>query len=171
MDEKNPYTVAAMMSILVGNDFHYMHILADGVDFDKSHNLAEQYYDKIADESDYLLELALEFDAPVLNPTNALTYIPSYIPESLGAYDYLTLIEHLSEKVAVYIGALKALHQFTPDNSVQSWIDDTVRDWEKELNYRLARRGNTEVGIAHRFINTGADEMIVGLVQDRPEMA
>ena len=156
------YARAAALANLVGNDIHYMHILADGVDFDKSHNLADEYYAKFADEADYLMELSQEFGAPLVNPNIALQAVEGYEPERLLSYDYPTIIQHMTARIGIYVSALRTLRASIQDDSVQSWIDDTVRDWEKELNYRLARRGN--LSVTSEFVNTGLDEHISALM-------
>lgn len=162
MERLNPFTKAALTSVLVNNDFHYMHLLSRGRDFDKSHNLAQDYYEMIDDEVDYLMELALEVGAPIANYTRAGEVVTDYIPECLPEYDYQTLIECLSCKIAVYVTALKELRAFTNNDSIQSVLDDMIRNWEKELNYRLARRDERSVG--NVFINTGLDSRISGIV-------
>lgn len=154
----NPFTKAAVISVLVNNDFHYMHLLSSGKDFDKSHNLAQEYYDLIDDDVDYLMELALEVGAPIINYTKAGDLISDYTPESMTNYDYQTLIKHLSDKISVYISALKELRVYTDNESIQSRLDDMIRDWEKELNYRLARR--IEPSVNNIFINTGLDSRV-----------
>lgn len=156
--ETNPYTRAASVAVLVNNDFHYMHLMSKGKDFDKSHNLAEEYYTKIDEEIDYLMELALEVGAPIYNYNKANNVVPEYQPEELDAYDYPTIIERLKSKISIYITTLEDLRNFTDNNSIQSRLDDMIRDWEKELFYKLNRR--TEVQSLNTFVNTGLDKIL-----------
>lgn len=156
--EQNMYTQAAMTAVLVNNDFHYMHLLSLGKDFDKSHNLAQEYYTKIEDEVDYLMELALEVGAPIYNYTKAGEVVPEYQPEDKTSYDYPTLIECLKKKIQVYTITLRNLRNSTDNDSIQSRLDDMLRDWEKELYYKLVRR--TESPVTSSFINTGLDKRI-----------
>lgn len=142
--EINAFTKAALTAVLVNNDFHYMHLLAIGEDFDKSHNLCEEYYTKIEDEVDYLMELSLEVHAPIVNYTLAGQVLSGYPVESQSEYYYTDIIEHLQNKVSIYLLALKELRNATADESIQSKIDDMIRDWEKELNYRLSRRAGEQ---------------------------
>lgn len=164
--ELNIFTKAALIAVLVNNDFHYMHFLSSGKDFDKSHNLAQEYYDRIDDEVDYLMELALEVQAPVYNYTVAGQFVPDYQPEDKFSYDYSTLIECLKSKITIYIQTLKELRNSTDNDSIQSRLDDMVRDWEKELNYRLNRR--TEKPIISGFINTGFDDRMSRIYEAHP---
>lgn len=161
--EQNKFTLAAMTAVLVNNDFHYMHFLAKGKDFDKSHNLAQEYYTKIEDEIDYLMELCLEVGAPIYNYTKAGEIIPEYQPEDKVSYDYSTLIECLKDKIQTYTITLRNLRNATDNDSIQSRLDDMLRDWEKELYYKLVSR--TETPATNVFINTGLDVRVAGLNQ------
>ena len=153
MEDVNLYTRTALVAVLVNNDFHYMHLLSAGADFDKSHDLAQSYYEKIEPEIDYLMELALENNAPVYNYSIARDVLQDYAPEDKPAYDYQTIINCLKAKIIVYLNALKKLRDYTEDNSIQSYLDDLIRGWEKELNYKLARR--TESYVLNGFLKTG----------------
>lgn len=164
-NELNPFTRAALVAVLVNNDFHYMHLNSVGKDFDKSHNLAQEYYQKIEEEIDYLMEMSLEVQAPVFNYTLAGQIVEDYVPESEPSYDYPTLIESLKNKIGTYILALKSVREFTVNTSIQSRLDDMIRDWEKELNYKLMRR--TETPRLGGFINTGFDERMSKLYEHK----
>lgn len=168
MENLNPFTRAAMTAVLVSNDFYWLHYQATGRDFDKSHSLAQDFYEKISDEVDYLMELALEVGAPVYNFTMAGQIIPSHVPETAPSYDYQELIARMKAIVAEYIIALKDLRERTDNNSIQSRLDDMVRDWEKELNYKLLRR--TERPVLNQFVNTGVDNAIIEMLKAREEI-
>ena len=163
-EELDIFTKTALIAVLVNNDFHYMHLLSIGRDFDKSHNLAQEYYDKIDDEVDYLMELALEVKAPIYNYTQAGELIPEYPIENKSGYDYQTLISCLKNKITIYLSALRTLRNSTDNNSIQSRLDDMIRDWEKELNYRLEKR--TEKPMLPGFINTGLDARLSSLYEN-----
>lgn len=160
MEDVNLYTRTALIAVLVNNDFHYIHLLSAGADFDKSHNLAQSYYEMIEPEIDYLMELALENGAPIYNYSIARDIIHDYVPEDKPSYDYQAVINCLKTKIAIYLDALKKLRDYT-DNSIQSYLDDLIRGWEKELNYKLARR--TERYSLNGFVNTGLDAKISAL--------
>lgn len=144
----SPYTKTALIAVLVNNDFHYIHFLAEGNDFDKIHNLAQSYYEKIEPEVDYLMELALENGADIFNYTMAGQLLnmagrvlPDYQPEDLKSYgSYQQVIIRLIEKITAYREALQELRNSTTNASIQSKLDDMIRYWEKEQRYRLARR-------------------------------
>lgn len=139
--ELSPFTKAAMTAVLVNNDFHYIHLLAEGSDFDKIHSLAQSYYEKIEPEVDFLMELALENGADIFNYTMAGKVLPAYQPEDLKSYgSYQQVIIRLIEKITAYREALQELRNSTTNASIQSKLDDMIRYWEKEQRYRLARR-------------------------------
>ncbi len=156
--EENKFTLAATVAVLVNNDMHYMHLLSKGKDFDKSHNLSEEYYDKLADEVDYLMELAVEVGAPIHNFSNSLEVVPWYICENLKHYSYPDVVEHSIVKLNVYIDCLRELRNSVSQDDIQSRLDDMIRDWEKEVNYKLKRRVETQVSTV--FVNTGLDNQI-----------
>lgn len=158
----NIFTRAALIAVLVNNDFHYLHYNSAGQDFDKSHNLAEDYSWRMANEIDWLMELALEFHSPVYNFTIAHQYIPEYQYESESQYDYPTLVERLSNKIALYVNTLKELRSNVNDSSVQSVLDEMIRYWMKELNYKLDRRAEKPIS---EFINTGFDTMMARMYE------
>lgn len=165
--ELNIFTKTALIAVLVNNDFHYMHLMSNGKDFDKSHNLAQEYYEKIENDVDYLMELALEVQAPVYNYTVAGQLIPEYQVEDKSAYDYPTIIECLKAKLTIYIQALIELRNNCNNDSIQSKLDDMIRDWEKELNYKLHRR--TERPMINGFINTGLDSRVSEFINKNKE--
>lgn len=153
------FTVAAATAILAANDFWYMHLYAMDEDFDKSHDLADHYYNRLSYEADGLLELAIELGQPIFNPTDALQIIPSWTPERQDAYDYTTLVSHSKMLLNQYITALKAARSSTSRTDIQSRLDDVLRSWEKEVNYRLERRSPNS-SLLTGFVNTGLDDAL-----------
>lgn len=128
------------MAVVVGNDIHYMHFLAAGEDFDKSHLLAQEYYERLNDEADYLAELSLEYQTTVVNYNNALSMLDNYEIEDNVVYDYATIINHIIDRLTRYTNSLNELRNTIDDSDVQSKLDDMLRYWNKEIKYKLARR-------------------------------
>lgn len=164
MQQNNVFTKTALIAVLVKNDMHYMHLLSNGEDFDKSHELTQSYYERLGWEVDDLMELALEASAPICNPTLANQVVPDYLPEDKASYDYPTIVISAIEKLAIYVSALRGLRNETDNGSIQSKLDDMIRYWEKEINYKLQRR---VVGhpVISGFINTGLDDRIAGMLR------
>lgn len=158
--EYNEFIKAIMTLVLVKNDCHYMHLMSKGEDFDKSHNLTQDYFDTLGYVIDVISEMALESGNTMYNYSLASQIIPDYVPENLPAYDYPTLIEHLKAKIAVVVASLQTLRESVTDTSIQSKLDDIIRNWKSELNYKLNRRSEPSVDMSG-FINTGLDAMTV----------
>ena len=160
-----PITKAALLGSLIANDCWMIHLYAKGDKFDDLHALSEQYYHTIAIQTDYLMELAVEIGAPIINPSEALKYIPDYIIENSVEYTWEPSLEILQHKLGQFIGALKEVRESIDRADVQSWIDDNVRDWEKEVHYKLVRRSETRPSLLTGFINTGFDSRLAYQVQ------
>lgn len=139
-NRQNAFTACACASVLFTNNMKHVHLHASGEDFDKIHDLCQQYYDKGADESDYLEELSLENNSPVPNPSVMGQYTAFPI-ETSTAYDYEDCLFSVTNSVAVYVEYLTSLREsdmVTTD--IQSKLDDIIRDWKKEMNYKLKNR-------------------------------
>lgn len=145
--EADPYNPGAVFCnatcacVCFTNDLKHIHLHAVGEDFDKTHNLAQELYDKANDEADLLAELALEYDINIPNFSlcaNCIGWTPLVKPK----YEYLTAIQDIISKLSVYVLYLEALRDSEVVTSdIQSKLDDMVRDWKVELNYKLAKRG------------------------------
>ena len=157
----NPFTKAAAIALLAGNDFWLMHICSKDSDFDKSHQLTGQYYERLSVEADMLMELAMEQNQPVFNPTDALNIVENWSPERRAAYDYGTIVDVSKSIILQYISALRELRNSTDRTDIESRVDDILGYWEKELNYKLARRTNI---LLSGFVNTGLDDALVQFV-------
>ena len=155
----NTFTIAAATAILASNDFWYMHLYSKDSDFDKSHRLTEQYYERLSYEADDLMELAVEVDQPIFNPSETLQILPSWIPERQNAYDYDTIVSRSKMLIVQHITALKAMRSSTDRTDIQSRIDEMLAYWEKELNYKLARR-TPGLSMLNGFVDTGLDNAL-----------
>lgn len=151
-------TKALLLAKLIENDAYYMHWLCKGEDFDKSHNLMEEYYYSLSYDSDFLAELAVELGENLPNPSNATAIIPTYTPEIADGYLYGEIIAIMKEKLEMYIDSLQAIRNSTTAPDVQSKIDDMLRKWKKEVDYRLTAR--TTPNIPNGFIYTGLDNAL-----------
>ena len=159
--EYNEFIKTIMTLVLVKNDCHYMHLMSKGKDFDKSHNLTQDYFESLDYVIDVVSEMALETGNTMYNYSLAGQIIPDYVPENLPAYDYPTLIEHLKSHITTVVVSLQKLRASVTDTSVQSKLDDIIRNWEVELNYKLHRRSEPSPVHMGGFVNTGLDAMTV----------
>lgn len=159
--EYNEFIKTIMTLVLVKNDCHFMHLMSKGKDFDKSHNLTQEYFESLDYVIDTVSEMALETGNTMCNYSLAGQVIPDYVPENLPEYDYPTIIEHLKNRVAIVVVSLQKLRESVTDTSMQSKLDDIIRNWEVELNYKLHRRSEPSPVRMGGFINTGLDAMTV----------
>lgn len=159
--EYNEFIKTIMTLVLVKNDCHYMHLMSKGKDFDKSHNLTQDYFESLDYVIDVVSEMALETGNTMYNYSLAGQIIPDYVPENLPAYDYPTLIEHLKSHITTVVVSLQKLRESVTDTSVQSKLDDIIRNWGVELNYKLHRRSEPSPVHMGGFVNTGLDAMTV----------
>lgn len=151
--------VAAIVAMtLVQNDFKYMHLYSRDDDFDKSHKLMDEYHRRLGYHLDELQEMAIELGALVPNPTNSLSLMPTYTPEQATAYSYQQITQIAVVKVRLMLDTLKAAYS-SPDltPSMKSHMDEIMREWEVELNYKLAARNNTITIGGVQFNNYGTD--------------
>lgn len=137
------FVKAACAAILVSNDMKHIHLHASGEDFDKTHDLAGYCYDRISYECDYLAELAIENKENMPNFTLVGNLI-QWAPQVALTYNYAQALQAITSGLTAYIGALEQLRntaEIKPD--VQSRLDDVIRDWRKELDYKMERRKET----------------------------
>lgn len=152
----------ACIATLFANDLKHIHLHAKGYDFDKIHNLAEEYYDKMTDEADYLCELAMEVGESMVNPTNANKVVTDWVVEQEDEYDYSSCLHVINSKLSLYINSLIQLRESTEFEDVKSKLDDITRDWKKELEYKMAKRSNVA---SNTFVHSGIDDRTVDYAQ------
>jgi len=136
----NVFTKSSCMAVLVSNDIHYIHFMAKGEDFDKIHLLAEEYYKQLEEETDFLYELAIEYEQPIVNYSSALKQIKDYDIEEEDQYDYEDAVHLIMFKLELYVDCLIELQKKVQEEDVKSKLDDIIRKWNKEINYKLKRR-------------------------------
>lgn len=145
-----------LTAVLVQNDMRYIHWCVTGEDFLKSHSLVENYSYILDGEIDTLGELAREKSAKMENPNRALNLI-GYTPETQSGYLYLDTVNACKLKLSLYINELKALRAES-ESDVQSSIDEWLRYWNKEVDYKLTQSSNKVLPM--NFINTGLDNAL-----------
>ena len=149
------YVKAACVAILFTNDLKHIHLHSAGEDFDKIHNLAEDYYNKMTEDSDYLCELAIENGENMVNPTRALEIVKEWQPEDEENYDYNHCLSAINSKLNMYLEALATLRHEEEQLDIQSKLDDIVRGWKKELEYKMYKRSQF---VTTSFVKSDVDE-------------
>ena len=138
--EPSVFVKAACACVLFVNDMKHVHLHAAGKDFDKIHNLCEEYYDKAGEESDYLAELAMEMKEQVPNFRYAGDYV-SWKSETAEAYDYAQCLTAVGLGIGSYVNFLSDLRNSSAaTEDMKSKLDDMIRDWKKELDYKIKQR-------------------------------
>ena len=151
----SPLTKAIALALLVGNDCWYIHLYAKGDKFDQLHKMTEEYYHWMSSQSDTLMEMGMEFGVMPNNPSLVLQSMPDYAPEVDVEYSWETALVVLKDKISLYISALQELREYTTFSDVQSTLDEWIRAWSKEVNYKLDRRSEDRSSMLNGFVNTG----------------
>lgn len=133
------FTLATCNAVVFANNMKHIHFHIKGKKFDLIHNITEEYYQSASNDADYLAELSMEKEQAVPNFSYAAQYVPALVARS-NTYDYVTAITDLSMHMKKYIEALETLRNVIPDEDIQSKLDDMIRDWKKELNYKIKQR-------------------------------
>lgn len=171
------YIRLACVSILFANDMKHIHLHSVGKNFDRIHKLTEEYYNQVSDESDYLCELAIENGQSMVNPTQAGTKVPEWIPESGSEYGYADAVAAINTKLSMYLRELEVVRDSSVYEDIKSKLDDMMRYWNKELRYKMVQRSkldcsnDCEEGLEKSlntlntplncFVNHGTDEVIL----------
>lgn len=129
--------IAYLTAVATSANFQWIHWNAQGTKFDRIHSMAEEYYKMMVEEVDFLAELNLQHGQTVMNPLS----VGEDAALIVAGYEYEGSIEALKFIVEKYLTALKALSESLADfRGDQSKLDDMIAYWDKELNYKLARR-------------------------------
>lgn len=137
----NPvFTKTVCIAMLFNNDLHHIHTHAAGHQFDRIHNITQDLYYQMGDDVDTLAELALEYGQEVPNPSLAGNYV-EWGASQQSTYNWDEATRELFDKLALFTSVLAVLRnqpELKPD--AQSTLDDILRRWNKELDYKLERR-------------------------------
>lgn len=134
-----PYAKAYYSAVILANDMKHIHTHAKGNLFDTIHEICNEYYEKASSDSDMLVELALEKNEPILNSSLAATMV-KYKPTNFSAYDFKNATKVAKASIAMFLKDLATLRNMADDPSVQSLLDDMMRYWKKEKDYKIKAR-------------------------------
>ena len=159
----NPFTKAGALAVLLSNDLWYMHLYAKDEDFDKSHDLTLNYSGKLSYEADELFELAIQEGYDIINPNTAASLFPEYVIETGTSYSYFEVVQKAKGKLNLHMINLRAARDATMKTDIQSKIDSFLEYWDKEVNYKLARRSSTP-SVLNGFVNSGFDNALAYVI-------
>ena len=133
------YSTAYYSAVALANDMKHIHTHAKGTLFDNIHNICNEYYEKANEEADALAELAMEKGDTILNPSYLLDGL-NYKPTNYSKYDFELAMSTAKGCIEKYLKVLTDLRNKTNDPSVQSLLDDMMRYWKKEKDYKIKAR-------------------------------
>ena len=133
------YSIAYYSAVALANDMKHIHTHAKGALFDNIHAICNEYYEKANEEADTLAELAIEKGDTILNSSYLLDEL-NYKPTNYSKYDFELAMRTARGCIEKYLKVLADLRNKTDDPSVQSLLDDIVRYWKKEKDYKIKAR-------------------------------
>ena len=133
------YSTAYYSAVALANDMKHIHTHSKGTLFDNIHNICNEYYEKANEEADTLAELAMEKGDTILNPSYLLDGL-NYKPTNYSKYDFELAMSTAKCCIEKYLKVLADLRNKTNDPSVQSLLDDMMRYWKKEKDYKIKAR-------------------------------
>lgn len=133
------YSTAYYSAVALANDMKHVHTHAKGTLFDNIHSICNEYYEKANEEADTLAELAIEKEEAIMNPSYLLDGL-DYKPTNYSRYSFELAMHTVMDCIEKYLVVLTDLRNKTDDPSVQSLLDDMMRYWKKEKNYKIKAR-------------------------------
>lgn len=144
LDNYAQYTKLVYITQAIANDMKYIHWNCCGCQFDRIHEITEEYYNKLNTDLDFFAELALEYPGITLaNPSNMARKLDWPCIEDTNSIDSKSALELVSSLICSYITSLKEVY-YEEDGAISADIkaelDTIIRFWTKEINYKIARR-------------------------------
>lgn len=133
------YSTAYYSAVALANDMKHIHTHAKGTLFDNIHSICNEYYEKANEDADTLAELAIEKGDTILNSSYLLDGL-KYKPTNYSDYYFDLAMITARGCIEKYVKALTDLRNKTDDPSVQSLLDDMMRYWKKEKDYKIKAR-------------------------------
>lgn len=127
------------VAVCLANDMKHIHTHIKGRKFDMIHNICNEYYEKASKDADDLVELAIEYDESVMNASYAAELI-KYNPANLKAYNYEEAINTVYNSISYYVEELENALATNFDSDVENLLQEYLRYWKKENNYKNKAR-------------------------------
>lgn len=127
------------VAVCLANDMKHIHTHIKGRKFDMIHNICNEYYEKASKDADDLVELVIEYDESVMNASYAAELI-KYNPANLKAYNYEEAINTVYNSISYYVEELENALATNLDSDVENLIQEYLRYWKKENNYKNKAR-------------------------------
>ena len=138
-----PYSRTLCSAVLAKNDLHHIHLHIVGESFDKIHKITNELYDSLENDIDKLAELAMELNENCPNFSVATQLLPAWQIASKDYYSYTEAVSTIEVVIGNYIASLKELRTLSESRpDIQSLLDELIRYWSKELNFKNKQRLN-----------------------------
>jgi DNA-binding ferritin-like protein len=129
----------ALLLHLLMDDMHYIHFNCRGRGFRNIHSLAKDYYEKLQNDFDEIVELCMSYGMQVPNPIKAaqlLQYLPLCSDKPFGYKESVALMQ---QRLRGLVNFLYQLHPEIEDINAKIRIEDLIKEWHKEVNFTLNR--------------------------------
>lgn len=127
------------VAVVLSNDMKHVHTHAMGRKFDRIHAICNEYYERASEDSDTLVELALEYNQPTQNASLAASLL-GYRPTNQREYSWEEAMEIVHASLNYYIEALEEALAQPLDSDVENLLQEYLRYWKKESHYKTVRR-------------------------------
>lgn len=126
-------------AVVINNNLRYIHWKACGPRFDRIHTMTDEYYKKLSNDIDNIVELAIEYDEDILNPNECIN--ETDISFSYGNFgDFEKSMIEVSLNIQTFIDKIEETKEEDYDSDVISYLDELLRYWKKELNFKMKKR-------------------------------
>lgn len=125
--------------ICAANDLKHIHTHASGPFFFTIHEVVGEYYDECSNQADYVTELALEFGEIMENPNLAADLV-NWQETNMAEYDLKAAICSVKNIMTdIYNAMVEVDNEKTITPDAKNKIEEFMRYWSKENNYKLER--------------------------------
>lgn len=128
---------------LVSNDVQYVHFLAKGKYFDTLHEYSEELYKKLIEDTDTIVEMALEDSKNIINFNARLDINYKYLVADNG-FSLEEGFSCIQNKLEYLLSSIESIKELKLSSASESKIDDIAFYYQKELKYKLKRRSYLE---------------------------
>lgn len=152
-------TLLGYTCALAANDFHHIHLCAEGDKFQEIHECADKYLADVREFGDICLELAKEGNIELMNETYALDILKdnggsNWQVADKASYNFTEAFTDMSNILSDLTQGITLIEEMDGVTSdVISVMDEWARKFSKEVNYFIAKKLGKD------------DEVLVGQVE------
>jgi hypothetical protein len=157
-------------------DIHHIHFYAggEGQSWDRVHDVCSDYYIRLAEDYDDVVELCLQLDVDVSHPNDSAVAVDFQNSNgSLGTtFEYESAMQIIQDRINNLVDvAAEVLGGYQGGDgdsvAVRSYLEGFIEEWSKEAGYKLRGRlgGTRDFGGAYR--DRVSDEQSGGKVPGR----